>query len=103
MTVFRNDGRWDNSNVEMDGKRIKLYSKTRLNPRMTHIDYGLSILKRDVFGLHGKGVKFDLAEIFETLSESGRLASFEAKKRFYEIGSYEGLHEMNQIMQKKKN
>ena len=45
---------------------------------------------------------FDLAEIYETLSESGKLASFEAKKRFYEIGSHEGLKEMNQLIKQKK-
>ena len=101
MTVFHNKGQWDASNVEMDGKRIKLYSKTRRNPRMTHIDYGLGILKQEVFGQYLRGANFDLAEIYETLSESGRLASFEAKKRFYEIGSHEGLNEMNQLITKK--
>ena len=49
MTVFRNEGRWDTSNVEMDGNRIKLYSKNQRNPRMTHIDYGLGILKKNLF------------------------------------------------------
>ena len=39
MTVYRNEGRWDTSNVEMDGNHIKIYSKTKRNPRMTHIDY----------------------------------------------------------------
>ena len=38
MTVYRNEGRWDTSNVEMDGNRIKIYSKIQRNPRMTHID-----------------------------------------------------------------
>jgi len=103
MTVFRNEGRWDQSNVEMSGEKIKLYSKTRRNPRMTHIDYGLGILNQQVFEQHLKGANFDLAEIYETLSESGSLASFEAKKRFYEIGSYEGLKEMNQLIKLKKN
>ena len=101
MTVFRNEGRWDSSNVEMDGKRIKLYSKSKRNHRMTHIDYGLGILKQEVFEQHLQGAKFDLAEIYEALSVSGTLASFEAKKRFYEIGSYEGLKEMNQLIKQK--
>ena len=69
---------------------------------MTHIDYGLGIFKQEVFGQHLQGSNFDLAEIYETLSESGRLASFEAKKRFYEIGSHEGLNEMNQLIKQKR-
>ena len=99
MTVFRNEGRWDTSNVEMDGECIKLYSKTKQNPRMTHIDYGLGILKPNIFELYPEGANFDLAEIYESLSDSGRLASFEAKNRFYEIGSYDGLKELNEILQ----
>ena len=69
---------------------------------MTHIDYGLGIMKQEVFGQHLQGTNFDLAEVYETLSESGRLAFFEAKKRFYEIGSHEGLNEMNQLIKQKR-
>ena len=101
MTVFRNEGRWDTSNVEMDGESIKLYSKTKQNPRMTHIDYGLGILKPNIFEQYPEGANFDLAEIYESLSDSGRLASFEAKNRFYEIGSHDGLNELNEILQER--
>ena len=102
MTVFRNEGLWDTSNVEMDGKRIKLYSKTRRNPRMTHIDYGLGILKPEVFEQYLEGANFDLSEIYESLSEFGSLASFEATNRFYEIGSYDGFKELNEILRGEK-
>ena len=99
MTVFFFFFRWDTSNVEMDGNHIKIYSKTKQNPRMTHIDYGLGILKPYIFEQYPEGANFDLAEIYESLSVSGRLASFEAKNRFYEIGSYDGLKELNEILQ----
>ena len=101
MTVYCNEGRWDTSNVEMDGNRIISYSKTKRNPRMTHIDYGLGILKPNIFEQYPEGANFDLAEIYESLSEAGRLASFEAKSRFYEIGSNDGLKELNEILQEK--
>ena len=65
---------------------------------MTHIDYGLGILKPNIFEQYPEGANFDLTEIYEPLSESGRLASFEAKHRFYEIGSHEGLVELNEIL-----
>jgi len=103
MTVFHNEGRWDTSNVEMEGDSIKIYSKTRLNNRMTHIDYGLGILKSEVFEKYPKGSNFDLAEIYEKLSKSRNLATFEAKNRFYEIGSYEGLSELNKIIKQKES
>lgn len=98
MTVFENEGHWDTSNVEMVESRISLYSKTKLNPRMTHIDYGLAILKSDLFEAYQEGAVFDLAEVYESLSKSGRLAAFEAKHRFYEIGSHDGLNELNVIL-----
>ncbi len=103
MTVYRNEGNWDTSNVEMDGNHIKIYSKTKRNPRMTHIDYGLGILKSEVFEKYPKGSNFDLAEIYEKLSKSRNLATFEAKNRFYEIGSYEGLYELNKIIKQKNS
>ena len=102
MTVYHNEGRWDTSNVEMDGNHIKIYSKTKRNPRMTHIDYGLGILKPNIFEQHLEGANFDLSEIYESLSEFGSLASFEATNRFYEIGSYDGLKELNEILRGEK-
>lgn len=102
MAVYRNEGRWDTSNVEMDGNRIKIYSKIQRNPRMTHIDYGLGILKPNIFEQYPEGANFDLAEIYESLSEFGSLASFETTNRFYEIGSYDGLKELNEILQERR-
>ena len=98
MTVFRNEGRWDTSNVEMDGRNIKLYSKDQRNPRMTHIDYGLGILKPELFKNYLENTKFDLTEIYESLSKKGDLTFYEATHRFYEIGSHDGLRELNDIL-----
>src|SRR5437867_4482280 len=41
MTVFRNEGKWDSSNVEFTGGRILADDKKNRTPRMRHIDYGL--------------------------------------------------------------
>jgi N-acetyl-alpha-D-muramate 1-phosphate uridylyltransferase len=98
MSVFRNEGLWDTSNVEMSGERIKTYSKEQRNTSMTHIDYGLGILKHKVFENYPENVNFDLAEIYELLSKKGDLASFEVTQRFYEVGSHDGLMELNKIL-----
>ena len=102
MTVFHNEGKWDTSNVEMAEGCIKLYSKKRRNHRMTHIDYGLGILKKEVLKEFPKTAVFDLAEVYENLSQTGGLAMFEATRRFYEIGSLSGLDELNLLIQRKK-
>src|SRR5581483_6921068 len=40
MTVYRNEGSWDTSNVEFADGRILAYSKTQRTERMRFIDYG---------------------------------------------------------------
>ena len=45
MTIFRNDGRFDRSNVLFDAGRILCYDKRRPTPEMRHIDYGLGALR----------------------------------------------------------
>ena len=43
MTVFRNEGRWDTSNVLFDGQRVVRHDKRAPTPDMQYIDYGLGI------------------------------------------------------------
>jgi NDP-sugar pyrophosphorylase family protein len=98
MTVLRNQGRWDTSNVihdEAEG-RVVLYDKTRggSDPRMQYIDYGLSMLSRDVVARLPAGEVCDLGGLYRDLSLAGELAGFEVTRRFYEIGSPEGLRDL---------
>ena len=95
MTVFRNEGHWDTSNVELQAGKIQLYSKVERNERMSHIDYGLGIVTRSLLEAYPEQQTFDLAEVYEQLSRQHRLASYEATQRFYEIGSPRGLEELN--------
>lgn len=95
MTVFRNEGKWDTSNVEFDGTRILAYSKTERTPRMRYIDYGLGAFSRSAFAARPQGVAFELAAVYEALAKSGQLAAFEVSNRFYEIGSFEGIDELS--------
>jgi NDP-sugar pyrophosphorylase family protein len=98
MTVYRNEGRWDDSNADFDGRRVVRYEKHVSDPGrrgMHHIDYGLSILQVD--SVHRRvpatGAS-DLADLFGALSREGRLAGYEAQHRFYEIGSPAGLEDL---------
>lgn len=93
MTVFRNEGQWDRSNVEFDAGRILAYSKKNRTPRMRHIDYGLGVLRAEAFDRVPGGAAHDLAELYADLLRSGELAALEVRERFYEIGSPEGLAE----------
>ena len=44
MTVFRNEGAWDTSNVEFHDGLILAYNKVARTERMRYIDYGLGVL-----------------------------------------------------------
>ena len=96
MTVFRNEGAWDTSNVEFADSRIIRYDKTARTPAMQHIDYGLSIFTSAAFA--GRPEAFDLAEIQRDLVVGGKMAGFENSHRFYEIGSHAGLAELEAFL-----
>jgi NDP-sugar pyrophosphorylase family protein len=93
MTVFRNEGQFDTSNVEFDGNRIAVYDKVHRTPRMRHIDYGLGAFDRRVFEAIPADERRDLASIYQQLLHDGKLAAFEVHERFYEIGSPDGLRD----------
>ena len=105
MTVFRNDGRWDTSNVIFDGRMVTLYDKqraTRPAADFNYIDYGLSALSRRVIAdAVPPDTVADLATLFHGLSVRGELAGFEAAHRFYEIGSPAGLEDLERWLRPK--
>jgi MurNAc alpha-1-phosphate uridylyltransferase len=95
MTVLRNAGRWDSSNVRFRHGVVELYDKRRSAPDMTFIDYGLSALQVSVVdSLVPSGTFVDLGDVFYELSVEGMLAGYEVKQRFYEVGSVAGLNDL---------
>ena len=103
MTVFRNDNRWDASNVEFENGVIRCYDKRTRTPAMSHIDYGLSILRAAAFEPWPSAEPFDLAEVYQHLVLGGELAGYEVKQRFYEIGSSEGLAETESMLREENS
>jgi NDP-sugar pyrophosphorylase family protein len=96
MTVLRNAGRWDRSNVVLLGGSV-FYDKRAAGEGsgMEWIDYGLSVTRADVIaGWLPPGGRGDLADLFHLLSRDGDVAGFEVTDRFYEIGSPAGLKEL---------
>ena len=101
MTVFRNEGAWDTSNVEFSDGKLLRYDKRDRTPAMRHIDYGLSIFKASVFADRASGEKFDLSDVQRDLVAQSRMAGYEVRERFYEVGSHAGLAELNELLSKK--
>ena len=101
MTVYRNEGRYDTSNVVFRDGGIAVYDKKSRSPEMRHIDYGLSLFKASVFESYSTGQPFDLAEVMGKLVRAKQLAGYEVPERFYEMGSPEGLAELESLLQSK--
>jgi NDP-sugar pyrophosphorylase family protein len=95
MSVYRNEGRWDASNVVLSSGRVALYDKRAHDPRMAHIDYGLLAFRRDTIVERIRpGGRGDLADLLRDLSIEGQLAAYESPVRFFEVGSTAGLEDL---------
>ncbi len=99
MTVFKNENKWDISNIVFDGGQLVKYDKKNLTKEMKYIDYGLLFFKKEVFSKIIEGRVADLADLCTELVNGGHMAGYEVKTRFYEIGSFQGLEDTKKYLQ----
>ncbi|MGI8435927.1 MAG: sugar phosphate nucleotidyltransferase, partial [Chthoniobacterales bacterium] len=102
MTVFRNEGRWDNSNTSFAEGRVRAYNKTVPTPEMNYIDYGVGVISLAALQPFRDAGRFDLADVYTKMAVARELAGFEVKQRFYEIGSRAGLAELDHLLRRGK-
>jgi len=100
MTVYKNNGQYDKSNVVFKNGQLIAYSKKDKLPDMNYIDYGLGCFKTKLFAEKKEEV-FDMADIYSEQVELGNVLGYEVFERFYEIGSFEGLDELGKIIKVK--
>ena len=102
MSVLRNEGRWDASNASFDAGMVTRFEKGLDDPAaegLDYIDYGMSVLTRAVVESHIPSAQvYDLGDMCGRLAEAGMLRGFEVLERFYEIGSPEGLAELEAFL-----
>ena len=98
MTVYANEGRWDSSNVEFSNGRILAYDKANRTAAMRHIDYGLGAFQCGAFEALPENEPTDLAAVYQDLLRRGDLAGYEIHTRFYEIGSPDGIRELEEFL-----
>jgi N-acetyl-alpha-D-muramate 1-phosphate uridylyltransferase len=98
MTVYRNHGRFDRSNVEFANGRILAYDKRTLTPRMTYIDYGLGVLSTRALQDVPDDRPSDLEAVYQALLANRQLAGHEVHGRFYEVGSLDGIEDTRRFL-----
>ena len=101
MTVFKNKGKWDKSNIDFRNGKIINYDKSIENKNMEYIDYGLGILTKRAFEDFKNDKVFDLEAVYKNLLRKEELLGYEVSERFYEIGSFRGLEETQAFLEKK--
>lgn len=101
MTVFKNQGQWDKSNVVFRNDQIIIYDKLHQTTNMHHIDYGLGILNQQAFNDVPENQEYDLASLYQYLLSKNQLAGFEVHERFYESGSFAGIQELGYYLGQK--
>ena len=97
MSAYRNEGKWDSSNVVVsaDGQWIERYEKGAGDPAFDHIDYGATAVRRAVLEALPADTVVGFDAVQHGLSERKRLRACIARDRFFEIGSPEGLAELD--------
>ena len=98
MTVYKNMDRYEPSNVEVKDNLVKFYSKKRKTKKMKYIDYGVSIFKKEVLKFVPKNKVYDLSQLQQLLIKKRELLACPVEKRFYQIGSPEGLKEFKKYI-----
>jgi len=98
LVVYRNEDRYDRSNVIVGEGRVEMYDKENRKEGMVHIDSGLSALRKKVLELIPDKEFFDLGDLYQELVERKQMLAYEIQKRFYEIGSFSGLKEFEDLI-----
>lgn len=98
MTVFKNENLYDTSNVIYSDGQIVCYDKKNKTPEMNYIDYGLSIFSTVVFNKYPANCSFDLSQVMTDLVNNKQLAGYEVFNRFYEMGSINGMMELENYL-----
>lgn len=93
MTIYRNESGSAESNIIYRNGRIMDYSKQHLTPEMNYIDYGLGLFSALAFDAWKVIDIFDLSDVYQRLLIQDQLAGCEVHKRYYEIGSLQGIKE----------
>ncbi len=97
MVIFRNEDRYERSNVVVEDGLISAYDKVNKLPGMNYINFGVSVLRKEALALVPEGLPYSQEEWYQALIKNRGLGAFETTERFYEIGSPEGLAEFRRL------
>ena len=102
ITIFKNENKWERSNIDWNGKEILKYNKKHPDPSMKYVDCGLGIMRKSAFSPWLDRMTFDLSDLQEDLVQEHEMLGHEVHQRFFEVGSIKGLEETRQYIEKNR-
>ena len=96
MVVYKNQNKYDKSNLIIKDNIAVGYGDSQRTDEMIYIDYGTSILNKKTLDLVPKNTFFSTGEFFSKLIKRKELLTYESAKRFYHIGNPEALEELRE-------
>lgn len=103
MVVFRNHNQRVPSNLVVDDGKVTVYDKWVEDPGKVYIDEGLTCLRKEVLERVPDGEPFAIEEVFRDLAAQGKLAAYETHQPFYEIGSPQGIAELEKLLSEQES
>ncbi len=102
MVIFKNNNKLDKSNVIFNPTNSEMFYDKHLNlPEMNYIDYGVSMMKKEVVLNYTTEDRFDLSDMFTWLCKRKTLRPLRVTKRFYEVGNIASLEEFRKYANKR--
>jgi NDP-sugar pyrophosphorylase family protein len=98
MTVYKNNNKHVASNTTIENGMVTKYDKSN-NCDFEYVDYGISIFRKDVLDFFPKNTNLDLTLLNQKLISIGELAAYEVEQKFYEIGSFKGIKDLENHLQ----
>jgi len=103
MTVYKNYDRYYRSNTVVEGNLVKKFSKKERAQDMVYIEYGANSFSKEVLEMIRENQYYSLDSLFPHLIEMRELLAFEAKERFYETGSPQGLIDFEEYIKERND
>ena len=92
MTVYRNANKYGRSNVSIGRGWVTVYDRKQGD--FVYMHAGLTVFQRQALEKFASDRFMLMDEIYQGLVAGRNLASFVLRRRFYEIGSHEGLADL---------
>lgn len=98
MCVYHNQNQIEPSRVLLkDQQTVAVYQKDPPPAGAEHMEYGLNILRKSIIPQVTK-TTFPLSDYFDLLTPTGDLLAFPVADRFYEIGSHQGIADLEAFL-----